>query len=112
MATGWEAVRIAWPAFLVPFLFAASPELLLYGSLTDDLIVIFTAVVGVFFVTAAITGFLNRNLSHIERLICVSLGIAALLPHNLFAGAIVANLAGVLAGFGFWFFNRKAVALR
>ena len=63
MATGWEAVRIAWPAFLVPFLFAASPQLLLYGSPLDDVLVISTAVVGVYLITAGIVGYLNRTLA-------------------------------------------------
>ena len=52
MATGFEAVRIAWPAFLVPFLFALSPELLLYGTWTGDVLVVTTALAGVILVTA------------------------------------------------------------
>ncbi len=110
MATGWEAVRIAWPAFLVPFLFAASPQLLLYGTPLDDVLVISTAVVGVYLVTAGIVGFLNRALGWPERLISIVCGIAALLPHGLFSGALVVCFAGVIGGIVLWLFSRRRLA--
>ncbi len=110
MATGWEAVRIAWPAFLVPFLFAASPQLLLYGSPLDDVLVISTAVVGVYLITAGIVGYLNRTLARPERAIAIICGAAALLPQGLFTGALIVSVAGVLGGIVLLAMNRRQTA--
>ena len=110
MATGWEAVRIAWPAFLVPFLFAASPQLLLYGSPLDDVLVISTAVVGVYLITAGIVGYLNRTLARPERAIAIICGAAALLPQGLFTGALIVSVAGVLGGIVLLAMNRRQAA--
>ncbi|RVT84427.1 TRAP transporter fused permease subunit [Rhodobacteraceae bacterium CCMM004] len=113
MATGFEAVRVAWPAFLVPFLFAASPELLLAGSWLGNAAAVATALVGVGLVTAAIVGFLAHRLSGGARLACAVSGLAALLPHTAMPGATALNLAGIAGGVALWLWqSRRPVPLR
>ncbi|MDA0962223.1 MAG: TRAP transporter fused permease subunit, partial [Proteobacteria bacterium] len=80
MRTGFEAVRIAWPAFLVPFLFVASPALLFDGSAVEIGIALVTALIGVWLATAGITGYLGQRLGAPVRLALVAAGVAALWP--------------------------------
>jgi TRAP transporter 4TM/12TM fusion protein len=96
MATGFEAVRIAWPAYLIPFLFAASPPLLLDGPLPAVAMTVVTACIGVYVVTAAIVGYQRRPLSGLARLVIGASGIAILLPHGSVAHVGWINLAGLL----------------
>ncbi|MGI9353977.1 MAG: TRAP transporter permease, partial [Rhizobiaceae bacterium] len=51
MATGWEAVRIGWPAYLIPFFFAASPALLFDGPGWEIVLTVGKALIGVYIVT-------------------------------------------------------------
>lgn len=110
MATGWEAVRIAWPAYLIPFLFAASPALLLDGDTLQMVLSVATAIAGVYFMTAAIVGFLRRPLGLIERLLILSGGIAVLLPSDLFEAAHWVNAAGLVLVGLLWARRTQAAA--
>lgn len=97
MATGWEAVRIAWPAYLIPFLFAFSPALLLEGTFLDVAATLVTAGVGVYFVTAGFVGFLIKPLSAAMRLISITGGFCVLLPWGVAPGAVWINALGLAA---------------
>ena len=46
---------------VIPFLFIASPSLILQGDLVDTAIAVFTAVFGVWLVSAGISGFLFQS---------------------------------------------------
>lgn len=95
MATAVEAVRIAWPAYLIPFLFAVSPALIFDGS---GLVVALTAakaLAGVYLVTAGIVGYLSRDLALHERLAVAACGIAILCPWDAFAGGLWLNAIGI-----------------
>jgi len=95
MRTGFSAMRFSWTAFVVPFLFVLSPPLLLQGPLIDIVIAVPLAILGVFFVSAALSGCIFRNLSTLERLVFGVAGITIMLPQNLAAWAIWANLLGL-----------------
>lgn len=97
MATGFEAVRIAWPAFVVPFLFVAAPALLFDGVWWEILLAIATALFGVYLVTAGIVGFLFAPLGFALRLGLIVAGVAALWPPGA-AFAVPVMLAGVAGG--------------
>jgi len=97
MRTGLEAVRIAWPAFVVPFLFVASPALLFEGPLWQVALALGTSLVGVYLVTAAGVGFVAAPVSPQARLALAASGIAALWPPGApAAGAVMA--AGMAVG--------------
>ena len=95
MSTGFEAVRIAWPAYLIPFLFAAAPALLLEGPFVEVSLTFITAIVGIYFVTAGVVGFLMRPLSPLMRLVSAAGGLAVLLPYGAVANAMLVNAGGV-----------------
>jgi hypothetical protein len=100
-STGWAAMRIGWTAFVIPFMFVLSPTLLMYGH---PLWVIFdcvTAWIGVYYVTAGVVGWYQRNMTIVERLALGVGGILAVVPDStklavLFPGFI--SLLGVAIG--------------
>jgi len=99
MRTGFEAVRIAWPAFVVPFLFVASPALLFDGTPIEIGIALVTALIGVWLATAGITGYLGRRLGWPVRLALVAAGVAALWPPGA-PHAVPVMAAGLVMGGG------------
>jgi TRAP transporter 4TM/12TM fusion protein len=97
MRTGIEAVRIAWTAFVVPFLFVASPALLLQGAWWEVAVALGTALVGVWLVTAGVVGFVAGPVGVVPRVGLISAGAAALWPPGApLAWAVMA--AGVGGG--------------
>ena len=98
MQTGVEAVRIAWPAFVVPFLFVASPALLWSGSSNEIALALVSTALGITCGTAALSGFLRTRLSWASR--CV-LGLACLCllwPAGGGLGVALALCGMVIAG--------------
>ena len=110
MATGVEAVRIAWPAYLIPFLFAISPALIFDGSMGVIVLTAAKALVGVYVITAGIVGFFGRDLASHERLALVACGLAILCPWDIFAWALWLNAAGLLLIGLFWMTGLRRVA--
>lgn len=76
---GWTAVKIAMPAFLLPFFFVYSPELLLISGDHSLILVAVGAVFGVFCMSVGLHGYLRKRLNWIQRimLICGSLMLIA-----------------------------------
>lgn len=79
-ATGFIATRLAIVAFLVPFMFASNPVLLLQGSLWGIIEAVVTAVVGVVFLAAGLSGYIFRVLSLFERILTIIGGILLMIP--------------------------------
>ena len=98
MATGWAAMRFGWAAYVVPFLFVFSPTLILIGAPGDIALAILTAVMGVWLVSAALAGYFSQRLSTGMRVLFAITGLLSMVPANLFAGAVLTDLAGVLGG--------------
>jgi TRAP transporter 4TM/12TM fusion protein len=98
MRTGFAAVRFAWLAYVIPFLFVFSPTLILVGR--PDLIVasVATAVVGVWLVSAGFAGYFLRPLGPAQRATFVAAGLLALLPFGAFKSAGYLSVAGVVLG--------------
>ena len=74
MRVGLEACRLGWPAFVLPFLFALSPALLLKGDPLRVSLAVAAAIAGVWLGSAALSGYLLRELRPAAR---ASLGAAA-----------------------------------
>jgi TRAP transporter 4TM/12TM fusion protein len=94
LATGIEAVRFGWVAFIVPVLFVMSPSLLLQGSVPSIVIAVITAVAGVGLICAAVTGYLFRRMDVVTRIACAAAGIAMMLPANAVPQGRWTDLAG------------------
>jgi TRAP transporter 4TM/12TM fusion protein len=100
MRTGWSAVAFGWTAFVVPFLFVLSPQLLLQGAPWAVALAAATAMAGVWLVSIAITGYFLRPLAAPPRLAVAVSGLLALVPAGAYPGAIYTDVAGMVAGLG------------
>lgn len=109
LATGAAAMRIGWAAFIIPFVFVGSSELLLNGSYLEIALATGLSCVGVVSVTASIVGFWGRHLHILERLTLLALGLlsfpSSLIPslENLHMPAAV-----FVAAYGVWVFWKNS----
>jgi len=110
MRTALEAVRIGWPAYLIPFIFVATPELLLNGSLSMIVIVLVKSLIGVAIITSGIVGFWKVELNSFERLLLMISGIIVLLPLSLADEIAWLFFGSVLLTFGVYWRSVKRVS--
>jgi TRAP transporter 4TM/12TM fusion protein len=96
--TGWTATRIGWAAYIVPFLFALSPSLLMQGSALGIVWSVACAAFGIWLGTVGIVGFFYRPIPRLERALFVVAGVLTLIPHDMFAGAWITDAVGLALG--------------
>ncbi|RJR43411.1 MAG: TRAP transporter fused permease subunit [Desulfobacteraceae bacterium] len=78
--TGWVAFRLGLAGFIVPFMFAYGPSILLVGSVGEIIVTVATALVGVAALAFALAGFLFCTLKIWERLIAGAAAILLIAP--------------------------------
>ena len=98
MATGFAAMKFGWTAYFVPFLFVYSPTLILLGDPGDIVINVTTAIIGTYYSSLGVVGYLVRPMNPLFRLLMIAAGLAAMLPYEIFAEAGLLNAAGVAIG--------------
>ena len=97
--TGYEAMRLAGVAYVVPFMFVASPALLLRGGWEDIVLTAVTAVIGTVLLGTALVGYFVRELGWLQRIIIGACGIALICPTNVQGignASWIINLAGLV----------------
>lgn len=92
--TSWVAVKLAWVAYIVPFLFIYSPAMLLRGNWIEVLLAVVTAFVGTTAVSMAIIGYATRPIGAVERVLFAVFGIMLMIPPGTDIVTIVINLIG------------------
>ena len=110
MRTALEAVRIGWPAYLIPFIFIATPELLLNGSITAILVMFIKSLVGVAVITSGIVGFWKVKLELFERIFLIISGVIVLLPMSLSDEIVWLIFGAVLITFGIFWRSTKRIS--
>ena len=108
MATGVTATRLAIGAFIIPFVFAASPALLFIDTTPVQVVVVtVTATLGMMGVAAGLSGYLLTDMNILERLLCIAGGLALIVPGTLtdFVG-----LGLIAAGVALQFLRKKRAA--
>ena len=81
MQTGITATRLAIGAFIIPFVFAYSPSLLLIDTVWYEVILLsITAAIGIFGVAAGLSGYFYTNMNLFERLITMAGGLILIIP--------------------------------
>jgi len=95
LSTGWEATRLAAIAYLAPFFFVYSPELILKGHWANVLMAAFTACVGCIALGSGLMGYLAARLGWVSRLLLFAAGLGLIKPglYSDIFGIVV--LAGV-----------------
>jgi TRAP transporter 4TM/12TM fusion protein len=96
--TGWTATRIGWAAYIVPFLFALSPSLLMRGDPLTIVWAVATAALGIWLGTIGVVGHFYRPVTGLTRAAFILAGVLTLIPADMFPGAIVTDIAGLALG--------------
>ena len=82
MRTGLHASRLAIAAFLIPFVFVFSPQMLLIDAHFFRVVyIVVTAFFGMILVAAGLTGFYKTHMNPIERLLFAGAGVALVTTH-------------------------------
>lgn len=84
LQTALQAMKLGIAAYLVPFIFAYRPALLLIGSPIDIVEACLTAIIGVGFVAIGAEGFLFRALPAWKRIALLIGGIVTMIPGIVF----------------------------
>ncbi|MBE0450819.1 MAG: TRAP transporter permease [Clostridia bacterium] len=96
MRTGIQASRLAIAAFIIPYIFVYSPELLLIDvTLWHLVFILSTAIVGIIAVASGLTGYFQAEMNPLERLFFVVGGVM-LVTTSLIFNAIGSVLLGVV----------------
>lgn len=90
MQTGWECMRLAFVAYVIPFIFVFDPLLLLQGPAHLVLLAVTTAAAGSVAIGIAIVGYFVRPVGWMKRLLLSGGGIGLLIPPG---GTIAYNWA-------------------
>ena len=82
MKTGVNATKLAIAAFIVPYVFAYSPEMLFVdvGSWVDVVTICLSAMLGIYGVAAGLNGFVKRKLNWVFRVLLVIGGLTLIIP--------------------------------
>ena len=90
MKTAMQATKLAIGAFIVPYVFALNPAMLFIDTTAGEVILIcITSLIGIFGVSAGLEGYIMRNASWWERILCVAGGLLLIYP------GIVTDLIGL-----------------
>ena len=109
MRTALESVRIGWPAYLIPFIFVVTPELLFEGSLLGIFLIFCKSLVGVFIITSGIVGFINVNLNLFTRCVFIITGAMILFPSSVADGVLWINIIATVIGIVIIWINRRKI---
>ena len=83
LKTGVTATRLAITAFIVPYIFAFSPEMLIIGSdkpWYEIVLLCVTALCGIYIISAGMEGYMFKNMSWFERILALAGGLFMVIP--------------------------------
>jgi len=95
--TGWTGMRLAIAAYVVPFIFAYQPALILVGSVSEIIIAVLTASIGIALLAAGCAGYLFRPISWIKRGLLWIAALLLLLPSTSNV-LLLADILGLALG--------------
>jgi TRAP-type uncharacterized transport system fused permease subunit len=90
LQTGFAGVRLGIIAYVVPFIFALSPSLILLGSTGEIILTVTTAFLGTLSLSVAFVGYLFDKLGVLKR-VCFAVGAFGLIAPGL-VGCIIGLL--------------------
>jgi len=109
MRTALEAVKIGTIAYIVPFVFATRPSLLLMGNLTEILLTVPACMIAFIFLTIAIRGYLFFKLSILMRCL-LAIAAAFLLINHLIINVV--GLAMLIVLFHWNWRTKRSIAFQ
>ena len=103
--TGVNASKLAIAAFLVPYMFALDPKLIMIdGTFLEALPMIATALVGLFGIGGGLIGYINAPIESYRRLLMIAGGLGLLIPGT------ISDLIGAAVILAVYFFTRRKKA--
>ena len=103
MKTAATATRLAIAAFIIPFVFAYSPDMLLIDASVGSIAMIsITAVLGMIGIAAGLSGYILKDMNIVERVLAVVGGLLLVIPGTVtdIAGVALVAVVVVLQVFG------------
>ncbi|MGH7769017.1 MAG: TRAP transporter permease, partial [Candidatus Binatia bacterium] len=95
--TGWTGMRLGIAAYVVPFVFALHPALILKGTLGEILFAVTASCIGIFLLAIGCAGYLFRPMNWAKRGLFWMAGLLLMLPS--WSGPwLIADLAGLALG--------------
>ncbi|MBR4546272.1 MAG: TRAP transporter permease [Oscillibacter sp.] len=96
MRTAFNATRLAIAAFIVPYIFALNPAMLLvdvvgWQGVLEAALIVVTSLIGLFGVAAALNGYLFRPIHPLFRVLIAAGGLAMMVP------GILTDVIGLVA---------------
>ena len=90
LRTGVEATRLAIAAFLVPYIFVYSPQMLMLSAPWHEIVLIaLTAIIGMFGIGMAVEKYWESKLNLLQQLMALAGGLLLIIP------GLVTDLAGI-----------------
>jgi TRAP transporter 4TM/12TM fusion protein len=107
--TGWTGMRLGIAAYVVPFVFALHPALILKGALGEILLAVIASSIGTFLLAVGCAGYLFRPLDWLKRGMFCLAGLLLMLP--TWQGTwLIADAVGLMLGVGLMIWERgKAI---
>jgi TRAP transporter 4TM/12TM fusion protein len=105
MKTAYQAIKLGIAAYIVPFLFAYHPSLLLQGSLMDIIHATMTALIGISLLAIGVEGFLFRKLVWFKRVFLILGGLGCMIPG--WRSDVIGLVIGIPILFWEWNANRR-----
>ena len=97
MKAGFNATRLAIAAFLVPYIFAINPTMLLMDKgIVSAISIIVTSFLGLFGIAAALNGHLFTKINPLFRIALVAGGLCMMVPGTMTDIVGVALVAGIV----------------
>ncbi|MCR4908659.1 MAG: TRAP transporter permease [Lachnospiraceae bacterium] len=105
MKTAFNATKMAIAAFLIPYVFCFSPDMLLIDTNAVSVILLYvTSLVGIIGIAAALEGFLIFNMGIVDRVLFAAGGLMMISPGTV---TDIAGLALIGAGVAFQLVKRR-----
>jgi TRAP transporter 4TM/12TM fusion protein len=98
MATGFQAMRLGWVAYIIPFMFVLSPTLLMKGDPVHIVLNILTASFGVYLISVAFADYFVRRLHWPVQLLMMLAGLMTIFPDSAIGVGGLIDAAGVVLG--------------
>lgn len=80
MKTAFTSMRLGWTAYIIPFVFVASPSLLLMGDAGMITLAVISTLAGVWAISVGFVGYFTKRINVITRLLFLTVGVLFIIP--------------------------------
>lgn len=105
MKTGWMAVGLSLPAFIIPYAFIFNPSLILQGTVPGTIWVIIVALIGISGMAAGVIGCVFKPIKMWQRIVVVLLSIVMTVVPDL-----IITVGCMIVIIAFFIYNRVTAA--